>query len=158
MWKIEHPIAPGFEWRLKVALDRVTPPSGPPRYAMAQPSVRPWRLAPIALAGALTVLLALTVTAATGSANPIVWTQRAASTIKSVGHAPEASPSPDESHSSTAPAPSSSHESATEASAGAEPADPEESPRPTSTSSPIPTDDHHSESGSTNPSRSPNDH
>jgi hypothetical protein len=94
MWNRNHPIAPGFDWRLKVALDRITPPAVMPRYAMARPIFRPWRLAPIALAGAATILLALSATAATGSPNPVVWSQRAASTIEAVGRAPEASPNP----------------------------------------------------------------
>lgn len=55
---------------------------------------RPWRLAPVLLAGAATVLLALSATAATGSPNPVVWTQRATTTIESVGHA-DVAPSPE---------------------------------------------------------------
>ena len=51
MWNRKHPIAPGFDWRLKAALDRITPPAVMPRYAMAKP-FKPWRLAPIALRSA----------------------------------------------------------------------------------------------------------
>jgi hypothetical protein len=42
----------------------------------------------------MVVLLALTATATTGSTNPVVWTQHAASGFQSVGHAPEAIPAP----------------------------------------------------------------
>lgn len=86
---------PVFGWRLKAALDRVTPPASLPRYAsVSMGRARPWRVAPFLLAGATVVLLALTATATTGSPNPVVWTQHAATTIQSVGHAPEAIPSP----------------------------------------------------------------
>jgi hypothetical protein len=90
----EHdPLTPVFAWRLKAALDRVTPPASLPRYASASVGrVRPWRVAPFLLAAAMVVLLALTATATTGSPNPVVWTRDAASTIQSVGHAPEVIP------------------------------------------------------------------
>lgn len=92
----EHdPLNPVFAWRLKAALDRVTPPASLPRYASASMGrARPWRVAPFLLAATMVVLLALTATATTGSPNPVVWTQHAASTIQSVRHAPEAIPSP----------------------------------------------------------------
>jgi hypothetical protein len=156
MWNRKHPIAPGFDWRLKAALDRITPPAVMPRYAMAKP-FKPWRLAPIALAGAATVLLALTAVAATGSANPVVWSQRAASTIEAVGHARETSPSPVPSPEKTpntarsAPAAPPPHRS--ESKPTAKPTErPEEPSRSTSTSSPNPTDEH---SGSSSPTPSP---
>jgi hypothetical protein len=86
---------PVFSWRLKAALDRVTPPASLPRYAsVSMGRTRAWRVAPFLLAGATVVLLALTATATTGSPNPVVWTQHAATTIQSVGHAPETIPSP----------------------------------------------------------------
>src|SRR5258708_9215995 len=91
---------PGLEWRLKVALNRITPPSSTtPRYAARwKNGVRPWRLAPFALAAASVVLLALTATATTGSPNPAVWTGDAASTTPPVGparrHAPRPQPPP----------------------------------------------------------------
>lgn len=157
MWNRKHPIAPGFDWRLKVALDRIKPPSVMPRYAMTRP-FRSWRFAPIALAGAATVLLALTAVAATGSANPVVWSERAASTIESVGHAPETSPSPAPSpqESPRAPAAAPTDVSAPKASPKPEPTDqPEETPRPT------PADDHSrsdSPPASPKPSPTPDDH
>jgi hypothetical protein len=89
---------PGFNWRLKAALDRVTPPSSSPRYqTQVMGSARTLPLGPALLAaGATMVLLAVTATAATGSPNPVVWAERAGATIQSVGHAPvEAAPSPE---------------------------------------------------------------
>src|SRR4030088_474963 len=88
-------VNPVFEWRLRAALDRVTPPWSPPRYQTARALARPWRLAPVVVAGAATVLLALTATAATGSPNPVVWTQRATTTIESVGHGSDVTPTPE---------------------------------------------------------------
>jgi hypothetical protein len=87
----------GLEWRLKAALDRVTPPSSSPRYASTvMGGARAWPLGPaLVAAGATMVLLAVTATAATGSPNPVVWAERAGTTIQSVGHTPEASPSPE---------------------------------------------------------------
>ena len=162
MWNRKDPIAPGFDWRLKVALDRIKPPSVMPRYAMARPAFKPWRLAPIALAGAATVLLALSATAATGSPNPVVWSQRAASTIEAVGHAPEASPSatpsPERSPNTARSAPAAAPTHAPESEAAPKPATtdhPKESPRQT------PTDDHSDQSSSKpspKPSPTPDDH
>lgn len=89
-------LGPGFERRLKAALDRVAPPSpllSSARYrsgAAALPG-RAWRLVPalvaIGAAGA-----ALTAAAATGSPNPAVWEERAGSAIQSVSHQPAAGP------------------------------------------------------------------
>ena len=85
---------PGFEWRLKVALNRITPPASTPRYlSKSMGAVSALRIAPLALAAATAVLLALTATATTGSPNPAVWTGDAASTIGAVGHVAEPSPS-----------------------------------------------------------------
>ncbi len=92
----DHGLGPGFGRRLKIALDRVTPPSSAPRYlSVAARAARPWRLAPIALAVATMCLLALTATAATGSPSPVVWTEHAASSLQSLGHNSEASPGPE---------------------------------------------------------------
>jgi hypothetical protein len=151
MWKIEHPIAPGFEWRLKSALDRITPPSGLPRYAMARRTFRPLRPAlATALAVSVTVLLALSATAATGSPNPVVWKERAVLTIQAVSHQAEApaiqAPSQESTgHSARVAAPSHSSESSS--APEHEPTDrPQKSPQPT------PTDEH---SGSNSPHESP---
>ena len=93
------PLGPGFEWRLRHALDRVQPRHSSPRYqSAATPAVRSWRLAPAALALALVGVLAMSAYAATGSANPAVWTRQAVTVIQSAGHAPaggsESQPAP----------------------------------------------------------------
>ena len=154
MWNRKHPIAPGFDWRLKAALDRITPPPVIPRYAMAKP-FKPWRLAPIALAGAATVLLALTAVAATGSANPVVWSQRAASTIEAAGHThetpPSPTPSPEKSPSTSRSAPAAAPTHGSTSKPTAKPTERPEQPS-RSTPSPNPTDEH---SGSSSPTSSP---
>ncbi len=105
-------LSPGFERQLRAALDRVDPPS--PLLSNArfksETAGRPrrlWRLAP-ALAGIGAAGIALTAVAATGSPDPSVWTQRAASAIESVGHIPAASPkavqSPKAAHGKATPA------------------------------------------------------
>jgi hypothetical protein len=152
---------PLFDWRLKVALDRMVPPPSFPRYASRSVSrIRPWRVAPLALAATSAVLLALTATATTGSPNPAVWTGDAASTIGAVGHVAEPSPSPQPSpapppaapRKTVAPAPA--HQPEHSASPRAEPTErPEESPRPRPAVSPSPTEEDHS--GSSSPSPSP---
>ena len=173
MWNRKHPIAPGFDWRLKVALDRITPPTVMPRYAMARRALppmrpararRPWRLAPIALAGAATVLLALSATAATGSANPVVWSQRAASTIESVGHtseaSPSAAPSPERSPVTARSVPVAAPTHAPVHKAAPKPA-PTQHPEETETPRPTPTDDRfgsNSSSSSPRPSPTADDH
>src|SRR5712691_5264350 len=93
--KSHDPMGPGFEWRLKAALDRVRPPLSVPRYQLAAAGVRTLRLAPFALAAAAAALVALSATAATGSPNPVVWTERATTTIESVGHGPATINSPE---------------------------------------------------------------
>jgi hypothetical protein len=92
-------LGPGFERRLKAALDAVAPRtphaygaryySG--RWARAR---RPWRLATALVGAGAIVLIAISAAAATGSPDPTVWTKRAALTIQSVSHIPETSPNP----------------------------------------------------------------
>jgi outer membrane biosynthesis protein TonB len=93
----EHdPLDRGFDWRLKGALDRVTPPPSNPRYASSvMGGARAWPLVPALVAAGATVLLAISATAFTGSTNPLVWAERAGSTIQTVNHTPEAAPSPE---------------------------------------------------------------
>ena len=90
-------LGPGFERRLKTALDSVVP-SAPlfARYFVTTPaqSGRPWRFASALVGIGAVGVMALSAFAETGSANPVVWTQRAASTIQSVSHIPETSPPP----------------------------------------------------------------
>jgi hypothetical protein len=92
----QDPLDRGFDWRLKAALDRVTPPSSHPRYASGvMGGARAWPLGPALVAAGATVLLAISATAFTGSANPLVWVERAGTTIQTVSHTPEATPSPE---------------------------------------------------------------
>ena len=74
------PLGPGFGRRLHRELDRIQPGRSLPRYATRRR--RPLRLAPIALAGGIAGMLALTAFAATGSPNPAVWTQRVVTVIE----------------------------------------------------------------------------
>jgi hypothetical protein len=77
------------------------------------------------------VLLAVTATAATGSPNPVVWAERAGTTLQTVGHTPEpapsAEPTSDASHRVTAAPAQPTHEPESEAK---EPAEPKEAPEP----------------------------
>ena len=83
-----------FAAQLRQALDRIQPPGGPPRYlSMAEAGrLSSLRLAPFALAIALTGILGLTAWAATGSTNPSVWTNRVETVIAPTS--PAAAPSP----------------------------------------------------------------
>jgi hypothetical protein len=142
---------PGFEKRLKAALDSAIPPSpllSSARYRSltAWPG-RPWRLAP-ALVAIGAAGMALTAAAATGSPNPAVWTERAGSVIQFVSHVPAATPKaartprPEPSHGNPSggtggghPTPSTGREQ--EASPGPEPTErPEASPQPEPSPSP----------------------
>ncbi len=162
------PLGPEIDGRLKDALDRITPPWTQPRYASASMGTARWRLVPVLIAVGATVLLVLTGTAATGSANPTVWTQRAASTLESIGHPADASPSPERvtiatpsrqtpkpTRGETEPTPSQRAEH--ESSPSPEPREsPDHSPRPGPSASPSPSGGH-SESSPT-PSPTPGDH
>ncbi len=94
MPKTDNPVGPGFELRLRAALDRVQPPHSPPRYrsvtGLGGLRTAAWRAAPLAVVAVIGLLL--TAYAATGSPNPVIWTQNAASAINSITHGPEASP------------------------------------------------------------------
>jgi hypothetical protein len=90
----QGPLGPDFERRLRAALDRVAPPTpyvSGARYRMTAARLprRALRLATLLAAAGAAGVVSLSAFAATGSANPAVWTERAASTIKSVGHIPE---------------------------------------------------------------------
>jgi hypothetical protein len=155
-----HRMDPGLEWRLKVALNRITPPSSTPRYlAGSMGRVRPWRVAPVALAAATAVLLALAATATTGSPNPAVWTGDAASTIGAVGHLPEPTASPEPSPAPAAapprkaavPPPARPPETGKASPIARSTERPDESPRPRPTVSPTPSEDHFGESWPTPP-------
>jgi hypothetical protein len=94
MPKTENPLEPGFDWQLRAALDRVQPPHNAPRYlsVTATRTLRTvfGRAAPAVAVGIFGLLL--TAYAATGSPNPVIWTQNAASAITSITHAPEPVP------------------------------------------------------------------
>jgi hypothetical protein len=91
------PLGPSFQWRIRSALDRIEPPPSAPRYATASPrAARPLRFARVGLASGITGILALTAFAATGSANPAVWTQRIVTTIKPIPVVVEPSPTPEQ--------------------------------------------------------------
>jgi hypothetical protein len=158
-------LGPGFEKRLKAALDGVVPPtpfasSARYRSATAQTLRWSWRLAP-ALIGIGAALITLTALAATGSPNPAIWTQRAGSAIESVRHVPATpktarSPKPKPTQSTQAgpgsvsarPTPSGGHEGER----SPEPTDrPEDSPRPKPSPTPI-------EGTEPSPSPTPSDH
>ena len=140
------PLGDGFKWRLRAELDRVRPRYSAPRYlSPARHGIGAWRFAPPGLAAGVAGMIVLTAYAATGSPNPVVWTQQIVTKIQP-NVAPEASPS-------LAPSPEpSSHE------AGPAPDQPTERPEPSET--PEPSDgDHSGDSGSsTEPSPSPGDH
>jgi hypothetical protein len=94
MPKTDNLLGPGFAWRLRAVLDRVQPPENAPRYMSVTPGgtlrtvfVRAIPAVAVGVAGLL-----LTAYAATGSPNPMIWTQNAASAITSITHQPEPSP------------------------------------------------------------------
>lgn len=94
MPKTDDLLDPGLQWRLRAALDRVQPPHSSPRYqsvaavgALRTAFLRSLPVVAVAVAGLL-----LTAYAATGSPNPVTWTQNAASAITNFTHAPEPSP------------------------------------------------------------------
>lgn len=131
MQKTERdPLGPGFGRRLRRELDRIQPVHSLPRYATRHR--RPLRLAPIALAGGIAGILALTAFAATGSPNPAVWTQRVMTVIEANS---TSSPGSDE-HRSGPPA---GQTQAPEREASPEPSEkpePAESPKPTESAEP----------------------
>jgi hypothetical protein len=88
------PLGSDFESRLRSELDGIQPRFSSPRYLSAgRHHVGSWRFAPAGLAVGIVGILALSAYAATGSANPVVWTQRIVTTIQP-NVAPEASPTP----------------------------------------------------------------
>jgi hypothetical protein len=92
-------LGPGFERRLRAALDAIAPPtllSSDARY-LSPRSSRPWRFASALVGIGAVGAIAVSAFAATGSPNPAVWTERAASSIQSVTHIPETSPTPPQS-------------------------------------------------------------
>jgi hypothetical protein len=169
-------LGPGFERRLKAALDKVTPPSpllSSARYRSGGAVLprRAWRLVPV-LVAVTAAGAALTAAAATGSTNPVVWTERAGSAIESVSKPvanPKAAqtPRPQPSRETSSgqgteqgrPTPSDGHEQ--ERQRSPEPTErpeasplPQPSPTPRETPEPSPSPDS-SNKGETNPTPSP---
>jgi len=136
----EHdPLDRGFDWRLKAALDRVTPPPSNPRYASSvMGGARAWPLVPALVAAGATVLLAISATAFTGSTNPLVWVERAGSTIQTVNHTPEAAPSAEPNPTTPRNAPAAQAQPNQGPDHQANTAEPKDSPEPTER--PEPTD------------------
>lgn len=136
---------PTLKARLRSELDRMVPRPVAPRYATSRAPAAAWRLAPVVLAIAFTGILALTAFAATGSPNPVVWTQRVQTVINPPAPTPAdegAPPQQPEHHATAAPAPPKQQESPepSERPAPAQSPQPRESPEPgedarTSTSS-----------------------
>lgn len=132
-------LSPDFGARLRAELDRVRPLSTEPRYAAARQPIGVWRLAPAALAFAFIGILGLMAWAATGSANPAVWTQR----VETVINPPSPSPTPESSSSQQQQAPQVGPPAAPTHKATALPthrAEPTSSPEPRE--SPEPGDNH----------------
>jgi hypothetical protein len=94
MSKTDDLLGPGFEWRLRTTLDRVQPPHTAPRYESLslgrtlRAGLR--RAAPMVAIGVAGLLL--TAYAGTGSPNPVIWTQNAASAFNSITHGPQPVP------------------------------------------------------------------
>ena len=139
-----------LERRLRRELNRVEPRFSSPRYATAaHPRVRTWRLAPVVLGASLVSILALSAFVATGSANPVVWTQRVVTVIES-NSAPTSEPSP--ARPKAAPPAGAAHTPAHQAPATSEPREGSETPEPgrtpEPTQSPEPSDSHSASGGS----------
>lgn len=141
------PFGDDFIRRLSAELTGVRPPSSTPRY-LSTPTHRiaAWRLAPAGLAAGVIGLLGVTAYAATGSPNPVVWTQQIVTKIE-----PTTAPEPKPVTTTTeAPEPR-------EAPQPTERAEPTERPEPAETSGPARGDDSGSPEQSTKPSSSPGD-
>src|SRR5205814_10429882 len=86
----QDPMPDAIRWRLRAELDRVRPLHSSPRYAAAR-RLGSWRLAPAGLAAGAVGLVALTAFAATGSANPVGWSERIGTVFEPAGP-PQAAP------------------------------------------------------------------
>jgi hypothetical protein len=145
------PLGPAFERRLRGELDQVQPRISSPRYLTAgiRPPVR--RFAPVALAVSVVGILALSAFAATGSPNPVVWTEHVVTVIHPNPSSQPPSPSPDEHQGGPGATPSQEgeHRGSPEPSERAEPSqqpEPSESAEPNEGpehgASPTSSDDH----------------
>ena len=142
----DNPLGPHFTYRLRAALDAIQPRFSQPRY-LHPLGARPWRFAPAALAIGIAGILGLTAYAATGSANPAVWTERAKTVIEAPpSPTPESKPTPPQAAPPPAPparqAPTAAPSERPESSSSPEP---RESPEPSP--SPEPSGDHSGSGG-----------
>src|ERR1700737_5314018 len=90
-----------FDQRLRAALSRSLPPTPRPdraRYSRALGATQSMLGFKVALAAACAVALTIGVSAITGSADPMVWTQRAVTTVRSVTQQREPRPTPETGH------------------------------------------------------------
>ncbi|HVH62576.1 MAG TPA: hypothetical protein VNA65_03140 [Candidatus Dormibacteraeota bacterium] len=142
MPKTEEPdLGPNVERQLRSALDRVQPPPSLPRY-QSEPA-RPWRFAPLALAAALTGVVALSAFAAAGEVSPAVVMNRISTAIQAE---PEITPVPAPSENPKAAAPEHAATSAPQPKETSEPKEtpePSERPEPSDHASPPPGGDDH---------------
>jgi hypothetical protein len=152
------PLGDGFKWRLRAELNRVRPLYSSPRYlSPARNRIGTWRFAPAGLAAGVASLLALTAFAATGSPNPVVWTEKIVTTIETQpAPEPTSTQEPTPEPSRHAPPPASPNE-----------AQPSQEAEPSQRSEPSPTPEHGDDGGGTGdrstappalPSPSPGDH
>jgi cell division septation protein DedD len=130
----QDPIGEGFKWRLRAELNRVVPRYSSPRYASptARHLLGAWRIAPVGLSAGVVGILALTAYAATGSPNPVVWTERIVTTVQpNVTTEASPSPAPSPPPSEPAEAPPAAAPPAHDAEPTPEPSErPESSPQP----------------------------
>lgn len=146
------PLGDGFKWRLRAELNRVRPRYSAPRYlSPARHGIGAWRFAPAGLAAGVAGMIVLTAYAATGSPNPVVWTQQIVTKIQP-NVAPVSSPG---SASSSEP---SHHEASPAPAPPTRAAEPTERPEPTETPEPSGGDHSGVAGGTSVPSPSPGDH
>ena len=125
---------PVFERGLRQELNRIRPRNSSPRYlAPAHQHLRTWRFAPVALAVSLVSILALSASVATGSPNPVVWTQRVVTVIESN---PAPTPEPGPVQPKVAPRAGSTQGPQHQAPATSKPPERSETPEPARTADP----------------------
>lgn len=143
-------LGPRFDRMLQAELHRVRPLYSTPRYlSEAHPRLRLWRFAPVALAMSLAGILVLSAFVATGSANPVVWTQRVVTVLESnPTPTPEAAPAQPKAAPQTGATHAPEHQApaTSQPPEGSETPEPGETPQPDRsaqpTESPEPSDNH----------------
>ena len=131
----DDPLGPGFVRRLRGELDGIRPRPSSPRYVTQGGPVR-LRIAPAVLAVSLVAILALSLFAATGSPNPVVWSERVVTVIHPNDANPSPTATPEEHRGAPAATPGEedNHNSSPEPSERPEPtkpSEPTEQPEPT---------------------------